>query len=192
MGHRTIITGILAAAILLAAPARGADVFIRVDKSNQTMTVLVDGQTRFSWPVSTGMAGYATPAGTYTPSRLARVHYSKEWDDAPMPYSIFFTDAGHAIHGSQAVGRLGAPASHGCVRLAPRHASVLFSLVSAEGLENTRIEVAGMEPIGAGFGDASSTRGSYRGVTAFDPLATGIMAGLPDGRRRGDRKPSTP
>jgi hypothetical protein len=27
-------------------------------------------------------------------------HYSEEWDDAPMPYSIFFTQIGHAIHGT--------------------------------------------------------------------------------------------
>jgi hypothetical protein len=50
-----------------------------------------------------------------------------------MPYAIFFTDAGHAIHGSHATNHLGTPASHGCVRLAPRHASILFGLVRVEG-----------------------------------------------------------
>jgi lipoprotein-anchoring transpeptidase ErfK/SrfK len=65
---------------------------------------------------------------------MEKEHYSKEWDDAPMPYSIFFTDAGHAIHGSHAVSRLGRPASHGCVRLAPANARTLFDLVKAEGL----------------------------------------------------------
>src|SRR5215204_6330421 len=61
------------------------------------MTVLVDGETRYSWPVSTGMKGYTTPAGTFRPFRLEEEHYSKEWDDALMPHSIFFTPAGHAI-----------------------------------------------------------------------------------------------
>jgi lipoprotein-anchoring transpeptidase ErfK/SrfK len=118
--------------IILAAPAI-AEVSIVVDKTTQRMTVSVDGQQRYTWPVSTGTADYSTPVGTFTPSRLARVHYSREWDNAPMPHSIFFTDAGHAIHGSRATSHLGSPASHDCVRLAPRHASILFDLVMLEG-----------------------------------------------------------
>lgn len=98
-------------------------------------------------------------------------HYSKEWDDAPMPHSIIFTDSGHAIHGSQAIRRLGFPASHGCVRLAPENASILFSLVMAEGLGNTRIEVTGVDPIGIRSGS------SYGRLTSFDPLTSGIMVG---------------
>ena len=31
---------------------------------------------------------------------MEKDHFSKEWDDAPMPNSIFFTKTGHAIHGS--------------------------------------------------------------------------------------------
>src|SRR3712207_2716327 len=108
------------AILALGSPAASAEVSILVDKTMQRMTVSVDGVERYSWPVSTGMADYATPIGAFTPSRLAKQHYSREWDNAPMPYSIFFTEAGHAIHGSQAVGRLGTPASHGCVRLAPK------------------------------------------------------------------------
>ena len=108
--------------IVLASPA-GAEVSIVVDKTTQRMTVSVNGEQRYSWPVSTGTADYSTPVGTFTPSRLAREHYSREWDNAPMPHSIFFTDAGNAIHYSRATNPLGSPASHGCVRLAPRHAS---------------------------------------------------------------------
>src|SRR5215207_5180760 len=81
------------------------------EQGHQRMTVSVDGETRYSWPVSTGMKGYATPAGSFRPFRLEEEHYSKEWDDAPMPHSIFFTPAGHAIHGSNAIRRLGSPAS---------------------------------------------------------------------------------
>ena len=88
-----------------------------------------------------------------------------------MPYSIFFTDAGHAIHASQATRRLGTPASHCCVRLAPQNARTLFTLATAEGLGNTRIEVNGPDPIGIGSG------GNYGHLTSFDPLTSGIMAG---------------
>ena len=103
-----------------------AEIVVSVDKSTQRLTVSLDGTERYSWPVSTGMAGFQTPAGSFTPLRFARKHFSREWDDAPMPHSVFFTEAGHAIHGSHATARLGTPASHGCVRLAqpmPRSSS---------------------------------------------------------------------
>jgi lipoprotein-anchoring transpeptidase ErfK/SrfK len=74
----------LLAGIALAAPAV-AEVSIVVDKTTQRMIVSVNGEQRYTWPVSTGTVDYSTPAGTFTPSRLARVHYSREWDNAPMP-----------------------------------------------------------------------------------------------------------
>src|SRR5688572_4833594 len=162
--------------IVLAVPAV-AEVSILVDKTTQHMSVSVNGQQRYSWPVSTGAADYSTPVGAFTPSRLARVHYSREWDNAPMPNSIFFTDAGHAIHGSRATNRLGTPASHGCVRLAPRHASILFDLVTVEGLGQTRVEITGMDPIGTGLAGGNGAGGDYSRLTSFDPLSVGIMAG---------------
>jgi hypothetical protein len=107
---RRAISSIIAllGGIVLASPAM-AEVSILVDKTTQRMTVSVDGQQRHSWPVSTGTADYSTPVGTFTPSRLAKVHYSREWDNAPMPHSIFFTEAGHAIHGSHAISQLCQP-----------------------------------------------------------------------------------
>ncbi|MET0427981.1 MAG: L,D-transpeptidase [Microvirga sp.] len=167
---------VLAGAVLSSRDAR-AEIAITVDKSTQRMIVVVDGAQRFSWPVSTGMAGYATPDGAFTPSRLARQHYSREWDNAPMPHSIFFTDEGHAIHGSRATSRLGMPASHGCIRLAPAHAALLFDLVQVQGLDQTRIDVTGSDPIATGSGAGPGTGGDFRRLTAFDPLTTGIMAG---------------
>ena len=74
-------------------------------------------------------------------------HYSGEWDDAPMPHSIFFTRIGHAIHGTLEVKRLGTAASHGCVRLEPANAATLFALVRSEGLKNTKVVVTGVEPV---------------------------------------------
>src|SRR3954468_873858 len=162
--------------IVLADPAV-AEVSIVIDKTTQRMTVSVNGEQRYAWAVSTGTVDYSTPAGTFTPSRLARVHYSREWDNAPMPHAIFFTDAGHAIHGSRATNHLGAPASHGCVRLAPRHASILFDLVMVEGPENTRVEITGMDPIGTGLAGGNSAGRDYSPLSSFDPLEDGIMAG---------------
>jgi lipoprotein-anchoring transpeptidase ErfK/SrfK len=60
------------------SPVFGAEVFILVNKTTQRMNVMVDGAERYSWPVSTGRADYATPTGAFTPSRLVKDHYSKE------------------------------------------------------------------------------------------------------------------
>ena len=132
---------------ILGAPLPAcAGVLIMVDKAAQRMHVAVDGRPLHSWPVSTGRASYETPAGTFRPFRLAKEHFSKEWDDAPMPLSIFFTAGGHAIHGSYDTRRLGRRASHGCIRLAPAKAAALFALVQAEGVGATKIVVTEGNP----------------------------------------------
>ena len=130
-----------------APTAALAAILVTVDKSSQQMTVEVDGERRFTWPVSTGKSGYATPSGAWTTFRMEEDHFSQEWDDAPMPHSIFFTKDGHAIHGSFETKRLGQPASHGCVRLAPANAAALFALVRKQGLANTRVVLTGNEEV---------------------------------------------
>ena len=60
---------------------------------------------------------------------------------APMPYSIFFNE-GYAIHGSYEISHLGRPASHGCIRLHPKNAAVLFALVQ-DNMTDTQIVVTG-------------------------------------------------
>lgn len=133
-----------------AAPAF-ADVLVTIDKSTQRMTVAVDGRDRYSWPVSTGVDGHDTPSGSFTPFRMDRDHFSREWDDAPMPNAIFFTEMGHAIHGTGHVAALGRPASHGCVRLSRAHSAELFALVKAEGMGHTQVVVEGDDLGGAGL-----------------------------------------
>jgi hypothetical protein len=142
------LPGLIAAAaftsLALTLPAR-ADLVITVDKNKQKMTVIVDGDPRYVWPVATGVARYDTPNGQFKPFRMEKEHYSREWDDAPMPYSIFFTQKGHAIHGTNHKIN-GAPASHGCVRLSTRHAAQLWALVKEQKMANTRIELVGEIP----------------------------------------------
>lgn len=148
-----------------AASAAQAELMIRIDKAAQRMTVTVDGHQRHVWPVSTGRHGYITPSGSYTPFRLEEDHYSKEWDDAPMPHSIFFTKEGHAIHGSFETRRLGTPASHGCVRLAPANAALLFALVKEQGLGATKVVLQGETP-------ATAPAVARRQKPAEPPVAT--------------------
>jgi hypothetical protein len=128
---------------VLGATTASAGVLVNINKTTQRMTVSVDGKHRYTWKVSTGKFGYGTPGGTYKPFRMEPDHFSKEWDDAPMPHSIFFTQRGHAIHGSYYTRRLGTAVSHGCVRLAPGNAAKLYSLVAREGMGNTTIVISG-------------------------------------------------
>jgi L,D-transpeptidase-like protein len=125
-------------------------ILVNIDKSTQQMTVFVDGVERYHWPVSTGRIGYSTPSGTFTATSMNEIWYSKEWDNAPMPHAIFFMKDGHAIHGSYEVKYLGKPASHGCVRISPQNASILYDLVKKTGLQNTQVVLSGETPGGEG------------------------------------------
>jgi lipoprotein-anchoring transpeptidase ErfK/SrfK len=132
-----------------AKPAKaGSQILVNIDKSLQEMTVFVDGIEKYQWPVSTGLRGYSTPSGSYTASSMNKIWYSKQWDNAPMPHAVFFTKEGHAIHGSYETKKLGHAASHGCVRLAPKNAQALFNLVEENGLQNTKVVLAGVTPGG--------------------------------------------
>jgi hypothetical protein len=135
------------AGLMLIATGAEAKVAITVDKDNQQMTVAVDGVTRYHWPVSTGIPSYETPNGSFRTFRMELDHYSKEFDDAPMPHSIFFTKIGHAIHGTDSVGKLGSPASHGCVRLSRANAATLYALVQEQGVLNTTVTLTGSSQV---------------------------------------------
>jgi lipoprotein-anchoring transpeptidase ErfK/SrfK len=129
--------------VVKKAPPPPPRLIITVNKVSQKMTVELDGDQLYKWPISTGAPGYETPSGNFRPFRMEKEHFSKEWDDAPMPYSIFFTGEGHALHGSYHVKSLGRRASHGCVRILPANAAILFALVQKTGMSNTRVIIKG-------------------------------------------------
>lgn len=128
------------AALTPAAVVIPRSVVAQINLSKQRMEVTVDGVPRYSWPISTARRGYRTPVGSYRPQRMYRRYFSRKYDNAPMPYSIFF-NGGYAIHGTTDLKRLGRPASHGCVRLHPSNAATLFALVNDYGRANTRIVI---------------------------------------------------
>lgn len=121
-------------------PPPSYSVIAEIDTKKQTMTVRRDGAVLYVWKVSTGRRGFNTPGGNYRPERMHTMWYSKKYDNAPMPYAIFF-HGGYAIHGTTAIGRLGSAASHGCVRLATGNAREFFKLVTAAGVNRTQIIV---------------------------------------------------
>lgn len=115
---------------------------ITVNLTSQKLTVQANGQPSQVWPISSGRMGYATPPGTYNPQWRARDWYSRTYDYAPMPYSVFFHN-GYAIHGTTSTGMLGQPASHGCIRLSTTNAATLYNLVGKHGMASTQIVVQG-------------------------------------------------
>lgn len=120
--------------------AKAAKVTAKIDISSQRMYVYKNGRRLYSWKVSTGRGRYRTPTGSYRPTVMRRMHYSSKYNNAPMPFSIFFR-GGYAIHGTNHISRLGRPASHGCVRLHPRNAATLYRLVKRAGARNTSIRI---------------------------------------------------
>ena len=139
---KTVLLAIAVATMLFGATVQGwtASLVARVDVSSQTMTISQYGRVIYNWPVSTARPGYITPRGDYRPTRLHRMWYSRKYEMSPMPFSVFF-HGGYAIHGTNAVKRLGTPASHGCVRLHTANAATFYSLVKQVGPGNTRIVV---------------------------------------------------
>ena len=120
--------------------AGAAGLIANIDISSQTMTVSHNGAVQYRWKVSTARKGYVTPVGSYRAKWASRNHRSRKYDNAPMPYAIFF-NGGYAVHATFDLKRLGSPASHGCVRLHPDNAAQFFSLATNEGLANTKIVV---------------------------------------------------
>ncbi|MEM6849323.1 MAG: L,D-transpeptidase [Pseudomonadota bacterium] len=140
---KRLIICVFAALAMVAtavAPAQAARVSATIDLSAQRMYVSVGGKRVANWAISSGRKGYRTPTGNYRPTRMHRENYTRKYNMSPMPHSIFFR-GGYAIHGTYYLKQLGRPASHGCVRLAPKNARTLYNLVRRHGRGNTRIRI---------------------------------------------------
>jgi hypothetical protein len=129
----------LGALLCLSAPAK-AELLVNISKSQQRLSVVIDGTEAYRWPVSTGRRGHDTPSGGFRPFRTERHWYSRQYSLTPMPWAVFF-HRGYAVHGTMEAYNLGHAASHGCVRLRPDNASTLFSLVRHQGMRNTKVVV---------------------------------------------------
>lgn len=136
----------------------------KINLSSQRMEVIVDGVSRHSWAISSGRSGYASPRGTYRVQWTAKMWHSRKYDMAPMPHAVFFT-GGVAVHATSAVGMLGRPASHGCIRLAPANAATFYALVQRHGNKQTQIQVFGSagEPVARRRDRAGSEVAERRG-----------------------------
>ena len=171
-------------AVLMFGQAAYADLLIEIDKSTQRMTVTVNGEQLYQWPVSTGGRGYDTPSGTFKPFRMEIDHTSDEWDNAPMPYSIFFTQTGVAVHGTYEQRNLGRAVSHGCVRLSVKNAATLWELVKHEKMATTKVVLNGAIP------DAGPPTVARSQPMPLNPDAPLYRASQPQYQRVYDARPS--
>jgi hypothetical protein len=147
MHSRTLLSASVVAALALCYSfGASAEILVSVDKELQHMTVTVDGEQRYVWPVSTGQRGYDTPSGKFRPNRMDPTHLSREFGNAPMPHAIFFDLHGHALHGFLDTSRIGNPASHGCVRMQPEKAALLYTLIATTGMKETSVVISGSTP----------------------------------------------
>ncbi|MDP4034243.1 MAG: L,D-transpeptidase [Pseudorhodobacter sp.] len=123
------------------ATEQPARILVRVSISRQVMEVFHEGRKIHEWPVSTARQGKITPTGQWNGAQwLSRNHRSSLYNNAPMPYAVFY-NGNYAIHGTDQVKKLGRPASAGCVRLHTANAKILFNMVRAEGKDNLRVTV---------------------------------------------------
>jgi lipoprotein-anchoring transpeptidase ErfK/SrfK len=157
--------------------------FADIDLTNQRMTVRdANGREFGPWKISSARGGYRTPTGTYTVNWTSRMHYSKQYHWSPMPYSVFFTN-GVAVHGTNAIGNLGRPASHGCVRVHPRDAKTFYNLVEKHGNQMTRIVVHGTPPYTPAVAEGPSRRYQQQVFAPFSFFGAPPPAYQPKKRR---------
>jgi len=134
------VIGMLVGVVHVSTAQAMGQIRAEIDLSEQRLYLFVDGRLTNRWPVSTARRGYRTPVGRFHPIRLERSWYSRKYDWAPMPHSVFFL-GGYAIHGTTEVNRLGRAVSHGCIRLHPSNAAQLFNLVKQVGRQKTDIVI---------------------------------------------------
>lgn len=130
----------LAPFLLSAAPTLAATLTAVVDVSEQTMSVYDGDRVLHEWPVSTARKGKVTPRGNFSPQWLSKNHRSSLYNNAPMPNAIFYS-GNYAVHGTYETGKLGRPASSGCVRLSVENSAWLFNHVQRNGKSSLRIRV---------------------------------------------------
>jgi lipoprotein-anchoring transpeptidase ErfK/SrfK len=93
-----------------SAPAKR----VEIDKTQQMLRAYEDDRLVFETRISTGRWDRSTPNGQFAAGWKHRMHYSKLYHNAPMPYSVQVS-GNVFIHGFSSVPRR--PASHGCIRL---------------------------------------------------------------------------
>lgn len=112
----------------------GGEVWLDVNLSTQYMIVYQGSTPILETYVSTGKPGFDTPPGSYRINTKIEVQDMEgvlggEYYNVPsVPWVMYFTDVGHAIHGAYWHDNFGAVMSHGCVNLPVDFAEYLYGI----------------------------------------------------------------
>ena len=137
-GHAVILAATLAWSISIKSAEAKLDIL--VDKATQRMLVIQDGYIRFMWPVSTGRDATQNPKRGLCSAAIGAqlvLHRVLQFADAFFDLLLQWLRDSRQLRDRSTWG----PASHGCVRLHPHHAAILFDLVQQEGPSRTSIEI---------------------------------------------------
>ena len=98
-----------------------------VNLATQRLIAFRNGVPIAASTISSGTKGHETPTGVFTVLQKAKEHYSRTYNNAPMPNMQRLTWKGIALHAGNLPGY---PASHGCIRLPMKFSSLLFGATS--------------------------------------------------------------
>ena len=117
---------------------------VTVDLQARVISVFRDGYEIGAAAVMLGTDEHPTPTGNFPILWKQRHNVSEKYGNAPMPWSMFLTRDGVAIHGGSEVQN--GYASHGCIAVPDQLASRLFESAT----EGDRVIITDGKRIGVG------------------------------------------
>lgn len=115
--------------------AGGGEVWVDINLSWQYMTIYQGNNILLELYVSTGRDGWDTPTGTFYVNRMlvsdtmiGNNIQGESWYVPDVPHAMYFTNNGHAIHGTYWHNNFGTRLSHGCVNMPEWAAAYLYSI----------------------------------------------------------------
>jgi lipoprotein-anchoring transpeptidase ErfK/SrfK len=115
------------------------DKSIEVDLSEQTMMLKFGDQAVYTLKISSGKSNTPTPTGSWKILSKQELRIGGESPHYRMPYFQQFTSYGHGLHAlpylasdggtfwEEALSHIGVPVSHGCIRMLPDDAVVVYN-----------------------------------------------------------------
>lgn len=98
---------------------------VTVDLDARVLSVFRGGYEIGATAVLLGTSEKPTPLGVFPVNWKKKDHYSRTYDNAPMPYTMNLTTDGVAIHGTKVEKGY---ASHGCIGVPNSFAAKLFAI----------------------------------------------------------------
>ncbi|WP_407674545.1 L,D-transpeptidase family protein [Parerythrobacter aestuarii] len=124
------------------APAEGT-ILMTVDLQARVISVFKGGHEIGAAAVLLGTDEHPTPLGTFPIKYKMRHNVSEKYGNAPMPYSMFLTDDGVALHGSDVQNGY---ASHGCIGMPDDFAAKVFAVAK----KGDKVIITNGETLGMG------------------------------------------